>query len=217
MEDYMVLANYVKSFPVNADGLHEIPADDARYASVYGEGRIKQVQGFDDVPIDTFYYDAAMWALEEGITTGATGSSFHPDGDLQRAQVVTMLWRAAGKPEVEAVENPFVDVAEDDWFYTAVMWAVEKGITNGVDADHFAPYGITNRAQAITFLWRAMEKPDASVSNDFDDVIKGQWYESAINWAVENRITNGMSDNLFGVNTNCNRAHMVTFLYRAIG
>ena len=213
MEDYMVLANYVKSFPVNEDGLHEIPADDVRYASVYGEGRIKILKGFEDVPADSFYYEAVKWAVEEGITTGTSETTFDPEGQLLRAQVVTMLWRAAGEPAA-TIANPFTDVVESDWYYNAVLWAVEKGITNGISDTEFGPFGVTNRAQAVTFLWRYKGQPAATASNSFSDVEAGAWYEAAVNWAVENKVTNGMDNGTFGVNVNCNRAHMVTFLYR---
>ena len=215
MEDYMVLANYVKSFPVNENGLHEIPADDVRYASVYGEGRIKILKDFDDVPAGSFYYEAVKWAVENGITNGATATTFNPNGSLMRAQVVTMLWRAAGEPVPATTVNPFNDVKESDFFYTAVLWAVEEGITSGMSANEFKPYASTNRAQAVTFLWRFLGKPAATGTNSFTDVKAGEWYEAAINWAVENGVTNGQSEGVFGIHNKCNRAHMVTFLYRA--
>ena len=214
MEDYMVLANYVKSFPVNENGLHEIPADDARYASVYGEGRIKLLKDFEDVPADSFCYEAVKWAVENGITEGTSATTFNPTGDLLRAQVVTMLWRAAGEPVPENTVNPFTDVKESDWFYNAVLWAVENGITEGTSATTFNPAGITNRAQAVTFLWRYLGEPEASVDSGFGDVETGAWYETAVNWAAENDVTEGMGGGDFGVAVNCIRAHMVTFLYR---
>ena len=212
MEDYMVLANYVKSFPVNEQGLHEIPADDARYANVNGEGRI-HVCAFEDVSVDSFYYESVKWALNQGITIGATETTFNPGGDLLRAQVVTMLWRDAGQPESTGA-NPFTDVSKSDFFYEAVLWAVENGITNGISATEFDPYGTTNRAQAVTFLWRYLGEPDAIDYNPFTDVQEDMWYKAPINWAVQYGITNGLIATEFGINANCNRAHMVTFLYR---
>ena len=212
MEDYMVLANYVKSFPVNEQGLHEIPADDARYANVNGEGRI-HVCAFEDVSVDSFYYESVKWALNQGITIGATETTFNPGGDLLRAQVVTMLWRDAGQPESTGA-NPFTDVSKSDFFYEAVLWAVENGITNGISATEFEPYGTTNRAQAVTFLWRYLGEPDAIDYNPFTDVQEDMWYKAPINWAVQYGITNGLIATEFGINANCNRAHMVTFLYR---
>ena len=170
---------------------------------------------FEDVPIGSFYFDAVEWAVDEGITTGATETTFNPEGDLLRAQVVTMLWRHAGSPVVEA-ENPFTDVSETDFFYNAVLWAIDEGITNGTSATTFDPYGQTNRAQAITFLWRYLDKPEAGAENPFTDVDISEWYGEAVLWAVANGVTEGMSETQFGIGVNCNRAHMVTFLYRAL-
>ena len=171
---------------------------------------------FTDVPEDSFYIDPVLWAVEEGITNGASETEFDPNGDLQRAQVVVMLWRAAGKPAPTTTVNPFTDVNASDWYYDAVLWAVEKGITNGTTATTFDPYGKTNRAQAITFLWRYLGQPEGSAQVTFSDVEAGAWYADAIEWAVWANVTNGMDDGSFGITVNCNRAHMVTFLYRAL-
>ena len=170
---------------------------------------------FEDVPEDSFYFLPVLWAVDEGITNGASANTFNPGGDLLRAQVVTMLWRHAGSPVVE-IENPFTDVNAGDWYYNAVLWAVSEGITNGTSSTTFGPAGVTNRAEVVTFLWRYLDSPDAVADNPFTDVDDAAWYGTPILWAVENGITNGISDTAFGVNTNCNRAHMVTFLYRAM-
>ena len=171
---------------------------------------------FRDVPLDAFYEEPVLWALENDITTGTSATTFNPNGQCQRAQVVTFLWRAAGSPTPTTTENPFEDVKESDFYYDAVLWAVENGITNGVDATHFGPFVSCNRAQVVTFLYRAMQSPEISGSDcPFTDVEAGQWYENAVLWAVENGITNGMSADTFGVDTVCNRAQVVTFLYRA--
>ena len=208
-----------------AENLTALTAEDVAYAlSVMG-----MVQGMDklerpgapianpfaDVAEGSFYHDAVMWAVKEGITTGADASHFLPEALCQRASVVTFLWRAAGSPEPETDVNPFVDVTEDSFFYKAVLWAVEQGITTGVDAKHFAPFGNCSRAQVVTFLWRASGCPDASAENPFTDVAQGSFYEEAVLWAVEKGITNGMSSSIFGVDSICNRAQIVTFLYRA--
>ena len=215
MEDYMVLANYMKSFPVDeTTGLPTVTAENSPYGTTDYVGRIKILKGFEDVPAGSFYYDAVQWAVEEGITTGATATTFNPNGELLRAQVVTMLWRAAGEPTA-TIANPFTDVFESDWYYNAVLWAVEEGITTGISATEFAPFGVTNRAQAVTFLWRYLNEPAASTENSFSDVVDGAWYEAAVNWAVENKVTNGMDNDTFGIEVDCNRAHMVTFLFRA--
>ena len=129
--------------------------------------------------------------------------------------MVTFLWRAAGCPEPTSAENPFEDVVESDYYYNAVLWAVEKGITAGVDATHFAPMQSCSRAQVVAFLHRAMGSPKVSnVDCPFTDVEAGEWYELPVLWAVENGITAGLTPDTFGVNTVCNRAQVVTFLYR---
>ena len=170
---------------------------------------------FTDVPLGSFYYDPVAWAVKENITTGTSATTFGPSGECLRAHVVTFLWRAAGCPEPTSAENPFVDVKEGDFFHKAVLWAVENGITNGVDATHFGPTVPCNRAQVVTFLYRAMQSPAVGTAEcPFTDVVAGQWYEPAVLWAVENGITNGLSADTFGVDTTCNRAQVVTFLYR---
>ena len=174
------------------------------------------VNPFTDVPADSFYYAPVLWAVEKGITTGATETTFNPGGDCLRAQVVTFLWRAEGCPEPESTDNPFTDVTESDWYYKAVLWAVENGITNGTSDTTFGPTAKCNRAQTVTFLWRAMGQPAvSSTDNPFSDVPANVWYTAPILWAVEEGITNGMGDGTFGVNGICNRAQVVTFLYRA--
>ena len=171
---------------------------------------------FTDVPADSFYIDPVLWAVEKGITTGATATTFNPNGQCQRAQVVTFLWRAAGSPEPTKTENPFSDVKESDFYYKAVLWAVEEGITNGLTADTFGPFALCNRAQVVTFLYRAMGEPEVTeTEHPFTDVVEGQFYYKAMLWAVENGITNGISATAFGPATICNRAQVVTFLYRA--
>ena len=170
---------------------------------------------FEDVPVGSFYFDPVEWAVENGITNGSTETTFNPAGDLLRAQVVTMLWRHAGSPVVDIV-NPFTDVKEGEWYYNAVLWAYSEGITAGTSATTFDPAGKTNRAQAIIFLWRYLDEPEADTENPFNDVDTNEWYGKAVAWAVANGVTEGMSENQFGVSINCNRAHMVTFLYRAL-
>ena len=171
---------------------------------------------FDDVEPGSFYENPVAWALANGITNGIDAAHFNPLGQCQRAQVVTFLWRAAGKPEPTTTENPFTDVKETDFFYKAVLWAVENGITNGVSATEFGSYLPCNRAQVVTFLWRAQGCPvNASAANPFTDVEAGTWYEMPVLWALDRGVTNGISATEFGVNTICNRAQIVTFLYRA--
>ena len=174
-----------------------------------------QVNPFADVSVDSFYIDPVLWAVENGITTGTSVATFSPDASCVRAQAVTFLWRAAGSPEPVSTVNPFVDVTEQDFYYKAVLWAVENGITNGVDATHFAPMLECNRAQIVTFLYRAEGSPAASGENPFADIQAGSFYEQAVLWAAQNGIANGMTETAFGPDAVCNRAQIVTFLYRA--
>ena len=176
----------------------------------------KRENPFTDVPEDSFYYEPVMWAVENGITSGTSETTFSPNNACLRAQVVTFLWRAEGCPEPSGKRSPFVDVTEKDFYYKAVLWAVENGVTTGADATHFNPFGVCNRAQVVTFLYRAVGSPAVeNAVNPFTDVPTGSWYSAPVLWAVENGITNGLSATQFGPNTNCNRAQIVTFLYRA--
>ena len=174
------------------------------------------VNPFEDVEEKDFFFDSVMWAVREGVTTGTTPVTFSPGKSCTRAEAVTFLWRAAGCPEPEAAEAPFVDVPENAFFRKAVLWAVEQGITNGMDATHFGPYLTCNRVQVVTFLWRCFgSETPGTTQNPFTDVEQGQWYTGAILWAVERQITNGMTETTFGLDIPCNRAQIVTFLYRA--
>ena len=171
---------------------------------------------FTDVSESSFFIDPVLWAVENEITNGATSTTFNPNGQCQRAQVVTFLWRALGCPDPVSSANPFVDIKESDFYYKPVLWAVEQGITNGIDSTHFGPFAYCNRAQVVTFLWRANGSPKPTTNkNPFTDVDKGSFYIDPVLWAVENGITNGIDASTFGVGTICNRAQVVTFLYRA--
>ena len=119
----------------------------------------KLVNPFVDVDAGAYYEAPVLWAVKQGVTNGMSPTTFEPDSKCIRAQVVTFLWRAAGEPEPTTKNNPFVDVTESDYFYKAVLWAVEKGITNGMDATHFGSQNECTRAQVATFLWRAQGQP----------------------------------------------------------
>ena len=172
---------------------------------------------FEDVKAGDFFFDPVEWAVEKGITTGVDAAHFNPNGKCDRASVVTFLWRAAGSPEPTTTENPFVDVNENHFYYKAVLWAVEEGITNGTSATTFAPFSRCSRAQVVTFLYRAMGEPEVKATeSEFTDVTDPEaYYYAPVLWAVENGITNGMGNGAFGINSICNRAQVVTFLYRA--
>jgi len=174
---------------------------------------------FVDVPEDSYFYDAVQWGLENGITSGVDDTHFAPNDNCVRAQVVTLLWRAKGCPEpAKNGVNPFVDVKESDYFYKAVLWALQNGITVGLDGTHFGPYAECDRAQVVTFLYRAMGAPEITTAEvSFSDVTDpGAFYYKAVHWAYAEGITSGLGDGSFGVDVICNRAHMITFLYRTL-
>ena len=173
-----------------------------------------QAMNFVDVAEGSYYAEAVAWAVANGITDGVDDTHFAPNASCTRAQVVTFLWRAAGAPEPTATKCDFVDLDENAYYFKAVLWAVENGITDGVDATHFAPNADVTRAQVVTFQYRAA-KANAEGSNSFVDVPTGAYYEDAVNWAVTNGITDGTSDTTFSPDADCVRAQIVTFLYRA--
>ena len=141
---------------------------------------------------------------------------FEPQTTCTRGQIVTFLWRAKGEPEPSSNYNPFRDVSESDYYYKAVLWAVENGITTGTSATTFAPNAGCTRAQVATFLWRAEGKPSSSAANPFTDVNTSAYYGTAVLWAVENGITDGIGNNQFAPDMTCTRGQIVTFLYRAM-
>ena len=172
---------------------------------------------FTDVPNDAWYLDPVFWADENGITSGTGGGKFSPEDTCTRAQVVTFLWRAMGQPEPESDENPFSDVAADAYYYDAVLWAVENGITSGTGGGKFSPDDSCTRAQVVTFLWRAMGKVEPESSeNPFGDVKNSDYFFEPVLWAVENTITAGTGAGKFSPEDSCTRAQVVTFLYRAM-
>lgn len=169
---------------------------------------------FSDVPENAYYYDAVQWAVKNGVTNGVGGSSFCPNGVCSRAQTVTFLWRAAGSPEPTVLSNPFTDVQPGSYYYKAVLWAVAEGITNGTGEDTFSPDATVNRAQTVTFLWRANGSQKAEGASPFSDVAKEAYYTDAVQWAVEHHITGGTGANTFSPGDSCIRVQIVTFLYR---
>ena len=168
---------------------------------------------FTDVPASAYYYDAVKWAQEKGITGGIGNGLFGPNQPCTRAQIVTFLWRAAGSPEPKSMSS-FSDVSADSYYAKAVAWAVENGITTGTGDGKFSPDATCTRAQSVTFLFRAIGKLVDSKA-EFSDVLTDSYYANAVAWAVENGVTNGIGDGLFGPDNSCTRAQIVTFLYRA--
>lgn len=169
-----------------------------------------------DVAPEAYYYGAVQWAVKNGVTGGKTASAFAPNDGCTRAQAVTFLWRAMGSPEPTKAANPFTDVSADAYYYKAILWAVEKGITGGTTATTFAPDGACSRAQVVTFLWRAMGSPAVNYAMDFGDVPVSSYFAEAVRWAVSEGVTSGTGGKTYQPNAACTRAQTITFLYRAL-
>lgn len=176
--------------------------------------KIETTMNFWDVKQGDYYYDAVKWAVEKRITEGTGANFFSPNASCTRAQMVTFLWRAAGSPAPKSTANPFTDVSANDYFYNAVLWAVENGITTGASTDRFAPGATVSRAQTVTFLYRANGSPAANGAS-FNDVAADEYYANAAAWAVQNGITTGTGNGKFSPNADCTRGQIVTLLYRA--
>ena len=172
-----------------------------------------EISPFSDVSTSAYYYKAVKWAQKKGITGGIGNGLFGPNQPCTRAQIVTFLWRAAGSPEPKAMSS-FADVSTDAYYAKAVAWAVENGITTGTGDGKFSPDATCTRAQSVTFLFRAIGKLVDSKA-EFSDVLTNSYYANAVAWAVENGVTNGIGDGLFGPDNSCTRAQIVTFLFRA--
>ena len=169
---------------------------------------------FVDVATGSYYEDAVDWAVENGITKGTDDTHFSPDGICTRAQAVTFLWRAAGSPEPETRAMPFTDIPVGSYYYDAVLWAVENGITKGTSDTTFTPNMTCTRAQIVAFLWRSEKSPAAGTANPFADVKSTAYYADAVLWAVKENITKGTTNTTFSPDADCTRAQIVTFLYR---
>ena len=169
---------------------------------------------FHDVSRFDYFYDAVKWAAENGIASGTGRYTFSPNAVCTRAQTVTFLWRAAGSPLPRYRVCPFTDVQPSDYYYNAVLWAVEQGITTGLNATTFGPDVTVTRGQVATFLYRAASAAKPNTFNPFTDVKTTAYNYDAILWAYDNRITTGTSDTTFSPDAYCTRAQIVTFLYR---
>lgn len=195
----------------------ETPAD--RHT---GGMAVKPEALFNDVSVKDWYYTAVLWAINNSITSGTAAKTFSPDKTCTRAEVVTFLWNAAGRPEVEDNEHfavqagSFADVHFYDWFRKAVNWAVANGITKGTDATHFSPDKVCTRAEIVTFIWNAAGRPTvSSAKNQFTDVSKTDWCFKAVMWAAARGITKGTTTTTFSPANTCTRAEAVQFLYNA--
>lgn len=187
----------------SATGWSQIPSD-CPLASTH----------FIDLDKSRFYYEPVLWAVQFDITSGVDSTHFKPESSCTRAQVVTFLWRAMGCPAPQGEQNPFTDVSKDRFYYQAVLWATEAGITKGVDSTRFAPDQTVTRGQFVTFLWRLFGEPETTDVLGFADVSKGHFYYDAVLWAADCGITEGVYPTHFAPEGKCTRGQVVTFLYR---
>ncbi len=195
---------------------NEITTNSATLTVTKAEEPVVVNPHFIDVNDDDYFRDAVDWAVEAGVTSGTSDTTFSPNESCTRAQAVTFLWRANASPTVSTT-NPFKDVSSSDYYYQAVLWAVEEGITVGMSDTTFSPNDTCTRGQIVTFLWRSFGSPSPNItSNAFYDVNAADYYYEPVLWAVEKGITAGMSETSFEPNTTCTRAQIVTFLYRSI-
>lgn len=169
---------------------------------------------FEDVTKYDYYYTPVCWALEQGITSGLRPGEFGSNASCTRSQVVTFLWRKNGCPEPKSMECVFDDIQESDYYYKAVLWAVEEGITNGATATSFLPDKVVTRGEVITFIHRAEGKPGYSIENSFSDVSSQDYFYDSVLWALENKVTSGYKGDLFAPKKECTRSQVVTFLWR---
>lgn len=170
--------------------------------------------GFADVARDAYYYEAVKWAVDKGITSGIGDNLFGSDNTCTRGQVVMFLWATMGRPEPVSTKNPFVDVNEGDYFYKAVLWAVENGITSGTSETTFSPGAPCTRAQVMTFIWATKDRPgyEDMFENPFADIAEADWFYVPVRWAYDRGVTGGTSPDTFSPNAPCTRAQIVTFL-----
>ena len=192
-----------------------MPASKVTVAAMFKAEQSTGKNPFTDVPAGSYYEDAVIWAVDKGITTGTSATTFNPNGICTRAQAVTFLWRAAGSPAAKSSAMPFADVKAGSYYETAVLWAVENGITKGTSDTMFSPDATCTRAQIVTFLWRSQKSPAAGMANPFADVAADTYYIDAVLWAVKHNITVGTTFSIFSPDEECTRAQIVTFLYRA--
>ena len=170
---------------------------------------------FTDVAEGAYYADAVAWAIQNKVTSGVSATTFAPNASCTRGQMVTFLWKAAGSPEPKSLTTAFTDVKSGAYYEKAVAWAVENKVTTGTSATTFSPDATVTRGQSVTFLWKANNSPAAEGTSAFTDVAAGVYYAPAVAWAVEKGVTSGMSATTFAPNSDCTRAQIVTFLYRA--
>lgn len=179
-----------------------------------GGNKSENIMSFSDVADDMYYYTAVQWAVQQKITSGTSNTTFSPNKTCTRAQIITFLWRAAGSPEPKISTSPFSDIAEDEYYFKAVLWAYEQGILSGT---MFQPNQPCTRSLTATYLWKAAGSPTGAGKASFDDVSANAEYAQAVAWAVAKGITAGTSSSTFSPDGICTRGQIVTFLHRAMG
>ena len=187
------------------------------YFAVIPGSEVPTEMPFTDVADGAYYHDAVQWAYEKEITGGTNATTFSPNATCTRAQVVTFLWRAMGCPEPTTTSIALIDVSADAYYYKAVLWAIEKGITNGTSATTFAPDATVTRSQTVTFQYRAAGSPAVTAAAAFTDVPTDAYYANAVAWAASENITSGTGSSTFSPHADCTRGQIVTFLYRQLG
>ncbi len=187
-----------------------------RFITTQAPGAGTAKHPFNDVPKGTYYENPVIWALNNGVTSGTSATNFAPGETCTRGQVVTFLWRAKGSPEPASTVNPFSDVKASDYFYKAVLWAVEKGITSGTSATTFSPNSTCTSGQVVTFLWRSNGSPKATGTSSLAAQYSGQYYSDAVAWVDSTGLLAG-TGTAFAPNSNSPRADIVTYLYRNAG
>ena len=210
----------------NGDALKLTDKGDGKYTFTMPAGKVEITAAFTgnnpftDVPAGSYYEDAVIWAVGKGITTGTSATTFSPDGICTRAQAVTFLWRAAGSPAPTSTAMPFTDVPAGSYYYSAVLWAIENGITKGTSDTTFSPDADCTRAQIVTFLYRYEQSQGKGFTGEwmfqlpFTDV--PEWCYEAVAWCYMEKVTDGTTATTFSPNDDCTRAQIVTFLYRCM-
>ena len=212
-DNYEDLTGSIVLFPVSHSYSDQVKKQSEEYEAKKRGELPEDETGFRDVYEDDYFFDAVQWAAENGITGGVGNDRFGPNLDCSRGQTMTFLWRASGEPEPDSFSTDFTDVASGDYFYEAVLWAMEEGVTTGAGAGRFAPDATVTRGQFVTFLYRLANASSDGV-HPFTDVPAGAYYEKAVAWAYAEGITTGTSGTTFSPDAPCTRAQIITFLYR---